>query len=142
MDESASYDVDVVTWAFAGSSGSDPKGASDHLQIDVSVQFETPVKGVAGGDLVIYASPGSRGGSMRYDRQGRLHGCLWMDVAHTQILATMLALGKAIVLCLTGEPFRYRQMFVDRVDWYTKGDPDPWPLSECDPDSRIGAAPP
>jgi hypothetical protein len=39
----------------------------------------------------------------------------------------LLALGKPIGLCLTGKPFHYRQIFVDRVDWYTKGDPDPCP---------------
>ena len=140
VDESASYDVDVVNWSVTGSSGSGPKGVSDHFQIDVSVRFETPVNGVAGGDLLIYASPESRGGTIHYDRERRLHGCLWMDAANTQMLATLLALGKAVVLGLEGTPFRYRRMFVDRVFWYTKGDPDPWPLSESIPERRTSGA--
>jgi hypothetical protein len=100
----------------------------------VSVRFATPVNGVAGGDLLIHASPESRGGAIHYDRERRLHGCLWMDAGNTQMLATFLALGKAVVLGLEGQAFRYRRMDVDRVFWYTKGDPDPWPLSQCDPE--------
>lgn len=131
-DQSAWYNLDVVSWALAGESGPGAKGTSDHLQLDISVQFETLVHDVTGGDLLIYSDPESRGGIVHYDRERRLHGCLWMDVANAQVLATLLAADKRIVLCLTGEPFHRRQMFVDRVYWYTKGHPDLSPLSERD----------
>jgi hypothetical protein len=113
----------VVSWALAGESGSGLNGVSDHLQIDISVQFEKSLDGVSGGDLLIYSASESRGGIVHYDKERRFHGCLWLDVVNTQVLATLLASGKAIVLCLTGRPFHRRQMFVDRVYWYTKGHP-------------------
>lgn len=132
-DQSAWYNLDVVSWALAGESGPGVKGASDHVQIDISVQFETPVRGVAGGDLVIYSDPESRGGIVHYDRERRLHGCLWMDVANAQVLATLLAADKQIVICLTGRPFHRSRMLIDRLYWYTKDHPDLRRISECDP---------
>lgn len=133
VDEAVSYDLDVVNWSVAGSSGSGPKGVSDYFQIDISVRFETPVNGIEA-DMVVYSDPETRGGSINYDRERHLYGCLWMDVANMQMLATLLALGKPIVLCLTGKRFRYRRTSVDHVNWYTKGHPDLRPLSESDPE--------
>jgi hypothetical protein len=134
VDESAWHNLDVVSWALAGESGPGAEGPSGHLQIDISVQFETPAHGVTGGDLLIYSDPESHGGIVHYDRERRRHGCLWMDVANAQVLATLLAVDKQIVLCLTGRPFKRRKMFVDRVHWFTKGHPALRPIAEGDPE--------
>lgn len=129
-EESAWHELEVVSWALAGESGSGAGGVSDHLQLDVSVRFSVPVNEVSGGDLLIYSDAGTRGGIVHYDRERRLQGCLWLDVANAQVLATLLVADKPIIISLSGRPFRWRKMFVDRVYWYTKGHPDLQPPPE------------
>lgn len=129
-DESAWHELEVVSWALAGESGSGADGVSDHLQLHVSVRFSVPVDQVIGGDLLIYSDAETRGGNVHYDREHRLHGCLWIDVANAQVLAALLLADKPIIISLSGRPFRRRQMFVDRVYWYTTGHPDLQPPPE------------
>jgi hypothetical protein len=61
------YQLDVVRWAVA---------STDAIQINLSVRFQTPVKGVQEGDLLIYSDDthdnNSLSGSVSYNENHRL----------------------------------------------------------------------
>jgi hypothetical protein len=114
------YELDVVGWAVA---------STDAVQINVSVRFQTPVKGVQEGDLLIYSDEAhdkseTVTGTISYNDDHCLRGCLWIGSHSGQLLVTLLAAGHPIELHLYGKPFRYRSAFVNDVFWYTKGHPD------------------
>lgn len=94
------------------------------FNFDFEIELEDPVRGVKQGSLIVYGSPSSCGGTIHYDSDLTLHGCVWLGLNGAVALSSLLAAGVVPRLVLWGGPFHRREARIRDVSWYTPGHPE------------------
>lgn len=103
----------------------------EHFHFDLEVELDEPKKGVSRGSLTVYGTIDGGGGSLNYDSDKQLHGCLWVGLAGATALSSLLTAGNIPHLHLWGTSFFRRDARIRDVSWYTPGHPE---LAEPDLD--------
>jgi len=123
--ENLCYELLITRWAVGYSSHhKDGQEPDEYFNLDLDVSLKETVKDVRAGNLVLYGSKGIAGGSLNYDSEKRLHGCLWIGLHGAASLATLLINDYRPTLVLWGSKFRYREARIRDVSWFTEGHPE------------------
>lgn len=93
----------------------------EHFNFDLYVELDEPIKGVSNGGLILYGTQTGGGGSINYDSDKYLHGCLWIGTAGAVALANLLNSGKIPRMHLWGNSLYRRSAIIRDVSWFTEG---------------------
>jgi hypothetical protein len=96
-------------------------GPDEYFNFDLQVELEDSPKGVLTGSIILYGKSDGCGGTIHYDSDKELHGCLWIGLNGAVALTALLAAGKVPKLMLWGSPFFRRSAQIRDISWYTPG---------------------
>ena len=120
-----SYKLRLTQWAIGYSA--DKKGGhnlDEYFNLDLEVSLKEPIKDVRAGHMVLYGSSDHAGGTIHYDSEKKLHGCLWIGIHGAAALVNLLINGHVPTIVLWGSKFRYREARIQDVSWFTEGHPE------------------
>lgn len=94
---------------------------SEHFNFDLKVKLEDSPKGALAGSIILYGKSDGCGGTIHYDSDKELHGCLWIGLNGAVALAALLAAGTVPKLMFWSSPFFRRSAQIRDISWYTPG---------------------
>ncbi len=121
-DDYVCYSMKILDFAIGyGVRMGEEGDQQENFHFDFEVELEEPIKGVSSGSVLVYGTKDGGGGSLHYDSDKKLHGCLWIGLAGATGLSGLLASGKIPHLVFWGTSFYKRDSRIKDVSWYTAG---------------------